>query len=176
MNVLYDANMNVQAPTDVQSRLAAIDPKLSLRYVKYPNAGSDRNHWWALVSAWPENDKRRVMIFRGDMPEEYAFDVLGYLPLDMPSGESLNECFDAIVTILRKQEKHPHVAAKNYLERVANFNNQVKKANLTPVTEHAEEIIEANVKTMFKEQGKDIPKVFVNDARPETKARKPSVE
>lgn len=165
MNVLYDAELNAQVPEEITKRLAQVDPNLFLKYVKYPNHETDirdRNHWWALCLRWADSDKRRRWVASGEMPEDAAFDIIGYMPFNIGD---INDCFDHMVSILKKQEKHPTIAAKELLERVHFFNKTQQVENVKPTMELAEELITTNVKTMFEAEGKGIPKVFVTDAK-----------
>lgn len=61
-----------QPPQELIERLKKYDARVGLYYTKCS---------WAITEAWAENDPRRARILEGDMSEDMAFDICGYLPL-----------------------------------------------------------------------------------------------
>ena len=159
--MIYTEYSRPAPPSEIVKRLKQVDDRLDLMYLSFPHRdGINMNltQYWAIIQRWRENDKRRQMIQRGLMREDADFDVLAKLPLDC----SPEDAFNYFEKGLKGQFKgNPDV--RYFLDNLHKFNKKQQEENLKPVTEHAEEMIEANVTTLFKEQGKTIPKVFVSD-------------
>ena len=61
-------------PAEALKRLAAIDPRLSMRWVDGVLS------YWAITEKWKENDPRREMIQKGELAPTSDFDVKAFLP------------------------------------------------------------------------------------------------
>ena len=77
--VLYNAAGQTEPSPEIQRRLRAVDPHLSLR--RNPSGG-----WW-VTTDWHERDPRRAMIQRGEVSAEDAWDLLCEIPLDCGAEE-----------------------------------------------------------------------------------------
>jgi hypothetical protein len=62
--------------SEIQRRLAAVHPRLFLRFVEVFDAH------WALCMRWEENDRRYAEMQQQTIDPDRAFDIIGYLPMD----------------------------------------------------------------------------------------------
>jgi hypothetical protein len=62
--------------SEIQRRLAAVHPRLFLRYVEVFDSH------WALCMRWDETDRRYVELQQQTIDPDRAFDIIGYLPID----------------------------------------------------------------------------------------------
>lgn len=107
--MLMDAEGRPQPPTEIQSRLRAIDPLLSLRFLQ----GS--GPVWAICMQWHENDTRWQTVQNGATPPHLACDIIGNLPFDC----SLDEC---IAYIARSIRGYPVDAVNDLVPKIAAYN------------------------------------------------------
>jgi hypothetical protein len=70
-----------QAPVEAVQRLAAIDPRLSMRWVDGVLS------YWAITEQWLPNDPRREQIKKGELRADADFDIKGFLPTDCSPAE-----------------------------------------------------------------------------------------
>lgn len=161
MPLLYADFARPAPPPEIVKRLKQIDERLDLMYVAWPHQdGANVNvaQNWAIIQRWRQNDKRRVMIQLQQMAETSDFDVMVYLPIDCP----VEEAFGLFERSL-KGKFGGNEDVQYFLNNLHKWNKEQAKENLKIVTEHAEELIEANVGTLFEKQGKTIPKVYMSE-------------
>jgi hypothetical protein len=139
-------------PTEVQERLAQIDPRLAVvpkqRSVYDKGAEDDRQQlqWiWYVVLKWPEGDPRWRMVQYGQQSPENAFDILGQLPADCP----LEQIPGYLANQISRRNGHPAKLA----EQVATWNRDQTLRNGAPLSEFAEELFEANKDTLLAADG-----------------------
>jgi hypothetical protein len=65
-------------PSSVLKRLAAVDERLSLRWMPSPLTGP----YWALVERWRRGDPRWERVQSGELTEDHAVDMVAMLPPD----------------------------------------------------------------------------------------------
>jgi len=111
---------------------------------------------WSVTVQWHPNDKRYTMIRRGDMQLGTDYDALAFLPEDCPVEQAASYVRKSFSRWSGKKED-----AHKLIDRLADENEKVSKDNMKPVEEYAEEMVKTNAKTMFREQGKTIPKIFM---------------
>jgi len=149
------------APQEILDRLELIDPRLGLRLLTLPG-GDGKAEWWALTLNWEQNDKRR-----GDLTDQlFAFDILGYLPLDC----SVRDAESYVKNSFLGHKTRPDV--NRMLYELDKWNDSIVKDAMKPVEEYGQEMIEANSKTLFQEQGKTVAKVSQYNPPPKKKGRK----
>ena len=68
--------------SEIQRRLAAVHPRLFLRYVDVFNSH------WALCMRWDANDRRFVELQQQTIDPDRSFDIIGYLPVDCPPDQA----------------------------------------------------------------------------------------
>lgn len=156
--ILSPLTLNPVPPSEIVESLQRVDPDLGLRFVSFPvSDGPNVNgpQWWAITLKWQSNDRRRRMIDLGHMAQESDFDVLVYLPLDC----SVRDAESYLLNHVRRTADK-ETASKRLLDNIHKYNQQVRKNVLAPTMELAEELIETNAKTMFREEGKEIPTVL----------------
>jgi hypothetical protein len=71
---MSDVSLHKQPPEEALKRLAAIDPRLSLRWVDGAIA------YWAITERWVSDDPRRERIKLGELPSNADWDVKAFLP------------------------------------------------------------------------------------------------
>lgn len=144
-----------EPPEEVVARLKQIDPHLNLKFVELPATEDyhDGVRWWGLVLEWEENDPRHAMVARG-LLAPMAFDILGYLPLDC----SVHEAFNYVQNFMLQRKTEPRI--DKLVNRLGEYNKTQTNKNTEPTQELASELIETNAKTLFREEGKHIPKVY----------------
>lgn len=154
---LRDAVGKPLPPTDVVARLKRVDDRLGLEFMSYPlRDGPNYNYieYWAITCAWTDEDKRRHLVQINQLPEGSERDVVCMLPIDC----SVNEAFGYFEKNVRQFRERKDF--ERILSRVHEYNETQTQENLRETTELAEELIESNVGTLFKKEGKDIPKVY----------------
>lgn len=144
-------------PTDVQERLKQIDPLLGIvpQQTRVLDSGAEEMRrgleWrWVVVRHWAENDPRRRMILQGYNPD-FAFDRLGEIPADCP--------LDQVPSYLR-QNLRPTSTPSHIWREIEKWNADQSLRNGAATSEFAEELIQANAGTLFREQGKTVEKVY----------------
>lgn len=76
MALLFGASGKPEPSPEIQRRLQAIDPRLSLRfYEDYPRH-------WSVVCKWKSDDRRWERVQSGHMDPSMAQDIIGWLPVD----------------------------------------------------------------------------------------------
>jgi hypothetical protein len=126
--LLNERGMPEPSP-EVQRRLRAIHPDLSLRYVlSAPSA-------WAVALTWGENDRRREMVRKGELPLDATYDIIGYLPMDASPDE-------APAYLSRMFRQFPREDVKGIADHVIDFNaiEPVEKA----VRQAAAEVLDSS--------------------------------
>lgn len=78
MPVLLNSTGRPEPSPEIQRRLAAITPGLSLRWM----SGMGAN--WAVCLKWRDGDRRWQWVQEGRTAPDAAFDILGYIPMDCP--------------------------------------------------------------------------------------------
>lgn len=131
----------------IKDRLAEIDPRLGVCLM--PDTDAPGGAWWAITYWWSENDPRRAAIRDGSLPLDHAFDVLVFLPSDC----SVDEAYGYIVSRF-KQWSGSRDDVRKLLDRVHLYNRQAREQALAPVTELADELLDANAPTLFADRGK----------------------
>jgi hypothetical protein len=115
--------------SEIQRRLAAVHPKLSLRYID----GADEH--WAICLGWEENDPRWQHIQSQEIDPNRSMDIVGYLPM----GCSLEEAPSYLTKALRQ---YPKQDVQSLVDRVMAFNSttpvqQAVESALTEVLDSA---------------------------------------
>lgn len=65
-----------QPPEAAVRALAAIDPRLSIRWV------DGALSYWAITQRWLDNDPRRERIKKSELPHDMDFDIVKFVPED----------------------------------------------------------------------------------------------
>lgn len=130
----------VQPPKELVERFKRVDDRLDMVFVQYPiadgaNANSVRH--WAVIERWTENDKRRVLIQRGDLPEKGDFDILFRTPVNCPHEEIFGMFEKAVKGLIADKRDTARIAS-----RIHFFNKAAQEEALAPVKELAEELIQ----------------------------------
>lgn len=142
-------------PTALVAELKKIDEHFGIMWL--PPSEAFPKGVWSITQRWPKNDKRYAMIRRGDMALGTDYDAIAFLPEDCPVEQAASYVRQKFVRWSGKK-----VDAHNLIDRLVDENEKARKENLKPVEEYAEELVKTNAKTMFRDQGKVIPKVFMN--------------
>jgi hypothetical protein len=136
--VIYTAQGEPAAP-ELEARVKALDPSLGLRWCY---------GFWAVTFRWPESDTRRQMIRAGQMRAEDAFDMLAQLPKDCPPEQAADYITRACKVWV--------IEGRSDVERLLSHIHEANAkavANLTaPVLDYAEELVDANASTLWKDQ------------------------
>lgn len=98
-------------PAGVQERLRQIDPALGLEWFDDPFC-------WGITWQWRDDDPRREMIQRGEIPEGSDRDVLAFAPPTM----SLDDAYHHLTLSLRTHNK-PEI--RSMLDNLHRWNEQV---------------------------------------------------
>jgi hypothetical protein len=142
---------------EIVERLKRIDERLDVLFIGYPSrdfANTNMTANFVIIQRWRQDDKRRQMIQLGQMSENDDFDILAWLPLDC----SVEQAYDYFLRACKGRFKESR-DIEYFLENIHKWNEAAKIPK--EVKEYAEEMIEANVNTLFREQGKEIPKVYL---------------
>lgn len=135
-----NAIREIEPPKDLVERFKRVDSRLDVKFVQYPvadgaNANSVRH--WAVVDKWAENDKRRVLIQRGDLPEWGDFDIIFRAPVEA----STEEIFGLFEKAVRGMVNDKRDAAR-LANRIHMFNKAAQEEALAPTKELAETLIQ----------------------------------
>lgn len=135
-------------PQAMLTRLKEIDDRLGLRWV------TDRMAW-GYTWTWHPDDKRRVLIQTGRMSPSDDFDVIGWLE----PGTGVDEAYGNFVrSVKRFSGKRDDI---NWLlARIEAHNEQQWRKNVEPVMDYANEMISTNARSLFKNMGRSIAKVW----------------
>lgn len=111
MPVLLNSAGRPEPSPEIARRLAAITPRLTLRWL--PGIGET----WAVCLKWAEGDRRWQWVQEGKTDMDRAFDIVGYLPRDC----SLDEAPAYLSRILRD---YPREDVRNMTAAVAKWNEE----------------------------------------------------
>lgn len=159
MTVIRDAFQRPVAPSDIVERLHQVDDRLNLRYVYYAHrdySNVNMDERWAITLRWTESDKRRRMIQLGQMAEDADFDVLAYLPLDCSPEQAFSFFENGARQMVGTKDDIDRL-----LSRIHAFNDQQTKKVIGEELAKADEVIDANVTTLFEKEKGKIAKVYV---------------
>lgn len=145
------------APSHVIERLHQIDPDLGLVWIGLPDIPQ-----WGVTLKWPQSDPRRVEIRKGNLREEDAHDILAPLPPDC----NAEEAYGYITRYFKQASDSGNERARKLLDRVHAYNKQAKQEALRETTEYAQELLEANAGTLFRNEGKTTTRLFMNEPGP----------
>jgi len=149
-----------QAPADILARLRAIDPQLGLQCYRW---GVEDQ--WAIVYRWGEHDPRWARVQSGEIDPSTALDILNYLRLDVKPDD---------VPAMMERSLIAMGAAYGYVDamlaKVKAANEATKEAVWKPTLDKAQEAIEGNAATLFRNELGAIPKVYQHN--PTSKKRK----
>lgn len=149
-----------EAPADVVARLRGIDPRLALKCYRW---GAEDQ--WAIVYLWDETDPRMARVKTGEIDPSTALDILKYVPLDMKPDEVPGFIEPTLIAM-----GSGYVYVDALLAKVKAANAANNEAVWKPTLERAEEMIDANKTTLFRNELGAIPKVFQHN--PPTKKRR----
>lgn len=109
MTILLNERGTPEPSPDIQRRLRAIHPRLSLKYVT-----AAPSHW-AVTLGWDDSDPRNERVRTGKLPIGSAYDIIGYLPMD--AGVD-----DAPGYLARMFRQYPMEHVQSIADHVAQFN------------------------------------------------------
>ncbi len=110
-------------PPSVAARLAQIDERLGCVWHRALRA-------FAFTLRWPQGDERWAMVQSGELPEDAAFQIIGYMPADAG--------IDDVASFAESQI----VAAGQKLPDVAAVLAATARANAQVVEKAAEKVVE----------------------------------
>lgn len=157
--MLVRADGQPYANPEILARLHEIDGGLGLHFFTGINL-------WGVTLKWPPNDPRREMVRRGELGDD-QFDTIAYLP----AGCTPDDAYGYIVNNF-KAWSGTKDEVKRLLDRVHMYNKQVKADALKPTLDYADELLEANASTLFRNEKGHIPKVYMTEPGPRKKKHK----
>lgn len=99
-DLLRGADGRPRPQPELLARLQKYDERVGLFYT---------NAAWAIIETWRPEDPRRARVQRGEMPEDMAFDICGYLPVTC----SVDEAPAYIERELRSYTEHQFNALRH---------------------------------------------------------------
>jgi hypothetical protein len=102
--------------SDIQRRLAAVHPRLSLKYID----GADQH--WAITMRWDDHDPRWGMVQSQELDPNRSMDIIGYLPMDCGAEEAPSYLGRAL-------RQYPKDDVQQLADRVLTFNETVPMAD-----------------------------------------------
>lgn len=152
--MILDTNEHPIPPADIVERLKQIDPRLGLVFGETLDPKTENMiPAWGLSMDWLPTDPRHRLVQAGRLPLDGCWDVLCYLPGDCGVDEAYGFVVQTFKALSGGRED-----VRKLLERAHTFNAKRREEILAPVVELAEELIEANAGTLFRELGKTSPK------------------
>ncbi len=162
MSALVDC-YGVPAAPELQRSVQAIDEGLSLRWMQPVGLPP----YWAVFFRWPQTDKRWSMVQSGEIPEAEAHDMILQLPRDCPP--------DQARSLIEKRCRNWGNAGREdiarLISRIHEANKKATAAAMQPTLDYADELIDANKRTILAEFGKTTARVFMNE-KTETRGKK----
>lgn len=147
-SLVVDETETPVPPVGMVNRLKEIDDRLGLKWV------TDRMAW-GYTWTWHPDDKRRVLIQTGRMKPEDDYDLIGWLE----PGTGVDEAYGNFVRSVKRMGSHRDDV--NYLlARIEAHNDQQWRKNVEPVMDYANEMISTNARSLFKNMGRSIAKVW----------------
>jgi len=156
--MLYNLKNEPIAPSAIVKLLQAVNPRLGLKW--FPPGELLPHGRWGIIEQWTPQDTRWAMVRKGEMNPNATHDALGFLPEDCPVEQARGYLERYFI-----RWKGTKADCAKYLERLNQYNLKVQEDAAKPVMDYAEEMLETNAKTLFRDQGKRVPKVFVTDKR-----------
>jgi len=142
------------ARPELEQQLKRLDDSLGLRWIGPMNA-------WAVTFRWPEADKRRDWVRKGEYDADQAFDVLAYLPKDCPVDQAANYVQHHCQRWARDMGRED---VARLLDHIHEHNAKQGIENAKSTTEYAEEMFEMNKKGIGEDLGIKIVKpVYQNE-------------
>jgi len=102
--------------SEIQRRLTAVHPRLSLKYID----GADQH--WAITMRWDEHDPRWGMVQSQELDPNRSLDIIGYLPMACGMDEAPAYLAKAI-------RQYPKADIQALTDRVIAFNETTPIAN-----------------------------------------------
>ncbi len=144
--IVNRAGKSMPSP-QILERLRQIDPALSLRFFEYPPPLESH---WAIMWQWPLNDRRRQLIQEGKIGDD-PYDVISRMPKDCNADEAFGH-------ITRNFVRTTSDYTDRLLSKLDRFNKRAQADNVQEDNDLADELIEENAPTLFREQGKTSPR------------------
>lgn len=95
--------------SDIQRRLTAVHPRLSLKYI------DSVDQHWAICMRWDENDTRWKMVQSQEVDPNRSIDIVGYLPMTCTVDE-------APAYLGRALRQFPRADIQGLADRITTFN------------------------------------------------------
>ncbi len=156
--MLYSLQNEPIPPSGVVKLLKEINPRLGLKW--YPPGDLLPKGSWSIIENWTPQDTRWKLVREGKLSPATAYDALGYLPEDCPVEQARGYLERYFI-----RWKGSKTDCSKYLEKLNQFNLTQQTQVVQPTMDYMEEMLTTNAKTLFREQGKRIPKVFLSDKR-----------
>ena len=145
--MILDASGTPMASPEILERLKQIDPSLGLRFVELPPPMESH---WAVTMKWPLSDERRRLIQEGKIGPDDC-DIVSRLPV----GCNADEAFSYICNNFVRASADN---LERLVSRIDEYNKEQQKENSKEATDLADELIEENAPTLFREQGTTSPR------------------
>ncbi len=143
MTLIVGLDGTPMASPEILARLKQIDPSLGLRFIKLPPPMESH---WAVTMKWKLNDERRRLVQEGKIgPDDH--DIVSRLPVECTA----DDAYDYICrNFVRASKDH----VERLLSHMDKYNEQAQVDNMQESNDLADELIEENAPTLFREQGK----------------------
>jgi hypothetical protein len=107
--ILLNERGNPEPSPEIQRRLRGIHPRLSLKYVVVAPSH------WAVTLGWEDNDPRNERVRTSQLDIGFAYDIIGYLPMDASVD-------DAPGYLGRMFRTYPSENVQSIADHIENFN------------------------------------------------------
>lgn len=115
-------------PSEIAKRVRQVHDALGLRYLSAS---------WAITWAWPVNDRRWELVKAGETPVDFAFDIIGYLPIECSVDE-------APAYLERCLKSYPLAEIQALSFRIAHYNHD------EPIKQAVDTVVNATKDAMGK--------------------------
>lgn len=130
-----------EIPSELQERLARIDPRMQVRKLRSMNLdsveGGNTSHpvtRWIVVLVWPEQDPRWQWVQQGTTSPENAVDTLCEIPVDCP--------LEQVPGLLANKLRRSPLAPRQLVDEVLAWNQDQSLRNGTAAELYGQEVIE----------------------------------
>jgi hypothetical protein len=145
---------------EIIRRMRQIDDRLGLKWCEFGSSG-ELTPQWAITMDWLPSDPRKELVQRGALSIGASHDIVHWLPLDCDVNAAHNFIERAFV-----RWSGSKADIEKLLSRLNKYNEEQTERNMQPEYDLADELVETNAGTLFREFGKTVATVYMTQRGP----------